>query len=48
VPEGQLSLTLSFLFQDDARTLSSDEVERSMDAVRAGFAERGYNARGVA
>jgi|CXWL01.1.fsa_nt_gi phenylalanyl-tRNA synthetase beta chain len=48
VPEGQVSLTLSFLFQDDARTLSSDEVERSMDAVRVGFAERGYNARGVA
>lgn len=46
VPEGHVSLTLSFLFQDDARTLSSEEVERAMDAVRAAFAERGYGARG--
>lgn len=48
VPVGQVSLTLSLLFQDDARTLGSEEVERAIQAVRAAFAERGYNARGVA
>ncbi len=48
VPRGEVSLTLSFLFQDDARTLSSEEVERSMDAVRASFSKRGYNLRGLA
>ncbi|HRB12436.1 MAG TPA: phenylalanine--tRNA ligase subunit beta [Vicinamibacteria bacterium] len=48
VPAGQVSLTLSFVFQDEGRTLSSEEVERSMDAVRASFSERGYTARGVA
>ncbi len=48
VPRGEVSLTLSFLFQDDARTLSSEEVERSMDAVRASFSKRGYNIRGLA
>ncbi len=47
VPEGQVSLTLSFLFQDDARTLASEEVEKAMDAVRAAFAERGFSPRGV-
>ena len=45
VPEGKVSLTLSFLFQDDARTLSSEEVERSMEAVRASFSEQGFGAR---
>lgn len=48
VPAGQVSLTLSFVFQDEARTLSSEEVERSMDAVRASFSRAGYTARGVA
>ncbi|MBK5257287.1 MAG: phenylalanine--tRNA ligase subunit beta [Vicinamibacteria bacterium] len=48
VPEGRVSLTLSFLFQDETRTLSSEEVEASMEAVRASFSERGYNIRGVA
>ncbi len=48
VPSGQVSLTLSFVFQDEARTLSSEEVEQTMDAVRASFSERGYTARGVA
>ena len=47
VPEGQVSLTLSFLFQDETRTLSSDEVERSMEAVRSSLAERGFTARGI-
>ena len=47
VPAGQVSLTLSFLFQDETRTLSSEEVERSMDAVRASFSQRGYTVRGV-
>ncbi|MBX7184174.1 MAG: phenylalanine--tRNA ligase subunit beta [Vicinamibacteria bacterium] len=48
VPEGQVSLTLSFVFQDEARTLSSEEVERAMDAVRASFSKAGYSVRGVA
>ena len=48
VPAGQVSLTLSFLFQDEARTLSSEEVERSMDAVRSSFSEKGFGVRGVA
>ncbi len=48
VPAGQISLTLSFLFQDDARTLSSEEVERAIDAVRASFSALGYVARGLA
>ena len=48
VPAGQVSLTLSFVFQDEARTLSSEEVERSMDRVRASFSEKGYVVRGVA
>ena len=48
VPAGQVSLTLSFVFQDDARTLSSEEVESSMDAVRASFSELGYTTRGLA
>ena len=47
VPKGLVSLTLSFVFQDEARTLSSEEVERSMDGVRASFSEAGYTARGV-
>jgi phenylalanyl-tRNA synthetase beta chain len=47
VPEGQVSLTLSFVFQDEARTLSSEEVERAMDAVRASFSKAGYAVRGV-
>jgi phenylalanyl-tRNA synthetase beta chain len=47
VPEGQVSLTLSFVFQDEARTLSSEEVEHSMDAVRASFSKAGYSVRGV-
>lgn len=45
VPEGQVSLTLSFEFQDETRTLSSDEVEQAMEKVRAGLKERGYNLR---
>ncbi len=48
VPEGQVSLTLSLKFQDAARTLSSEEVEQAVEAVRASFAARGYNVRGVA
>jgi phenylalanyl-tRNA synthetase beta chain len=48
VPAGQVSLTLSFVFQDEARTLSSEEVERSMDRVRSSFSEKGYVVRGVA
>ena len=48
VPAGQVSLTLSFVFQDETRTLSSEEVERSMDAVRASFSRAGYSVRGVA
>lgn len=48
VPAGQVSLTLSFVFQDEARTLSSEEVERSMDAVRSSFSEKGFLVRGVA
>jgi phenylalanyl-tRNA synthetase beta chain len=48
VPPGQVSLTLSFLFQDDARTLSSEEVEQAMAAVRTSFSELGYIPRGVA
>lgn len=48
VPEGQVSLTLSFVFQDEARTLSSEEVERCMDAVRASFSAKGFGVRGVA
>lgn len=48
IPEGQVSLTLSFVFQDDARTLGSEEVEGSMDALRASFSRAGYSVRGVA
>jgi phenylalanyl-tRNA synthetase beta chain len=48
VPSGQVSLTLSFVFQDEARTLSSEEVEQSMDTVRASFSKAGYSVRGVA
>jgi phenylalanyl-tRNA synthetase beta chain len=48
VPAGQVSLTLSFLFQDETRTLSSDEVEKAVDGIRTKFAERGYAARGIA
>jgi phenylalanyl-tRNA synthetase beta chain len=48
VPAGQVSLTLSFVFQDEARTLSSEEVEQAMDAVRASFSELGYTSRGLA
>lgn len=48
VPAGQVSLTLSFVFRDDARTLSSEEVEQAMDSVRASFSELGYTSRGVA
>jgi phenylalanyl-tRNA synthetase beta chain len=48
VPSGRVSLTLSFTFQDDARTLSSEEVEASMEAVRASFSKKGYTVRGVA
>ena len=48
VPAGQVSLTLSFVFQADARTLSSDEVEQAMDSVRTSFSELGYTARGLA
>ncbi len=48
VPPGQVSLTLSLVFQDEARTLSSDEVERSMEAVRTSFSAAGYSVRGVA
>lgn len=48
VPAGQVSLTLSLVFQDETRTLSSEEVERSMDALRTSFSDRGYTSRGVA
>jgi phenylalanyl-tRNA synthetase beta chain len=48
VPEGQVSLTLSFSFQDVSRTLSSEEVELAMEAVRASFSRHGYTVRGVA
>jgi phenylalanyl-tRNA synthetase beta chain len=48
VPAEKVSLTLSFVFQDEARTLSSEEVERSMDAVRSSFSEKGFLVRGVA
>jgi len=47
VPAGQVSLTLSFLFQDDVRTLSSEEVESSMETVRSSFSKAGYSVRGV-
>jgi phenylalanyl-tRNA synthetase beta chain len=46
VPEGQVSLTLSFQFQDETRTLASEEVEQAMEVVRAALGERGYNLRG--
>ncbi len=46
VPEGQVSLTLSFQFQDETRTLASEEVEQRMEVVRAALSERGYNLRG--
>ena len=48
VPEGQVSLTLSFVFQDEARTLASEEVEASMEAIRDRFTKAGFNSRGVA
>lgn len=48
VPAGQVSLTMSLRFQDDNRTLSSEEVEQATDAVRASFSAAGYNVRGVA
>jgi phenylalanyl-tRNA synthetase beta chain len=48
VPAGQVSLTLSIVFQDEARTLSSEEVESVMDALRRSFGELGYTTRGVA
>jgi len=48
VPAGQVSLTLSFVFQEEGRTLASEEVERAMEAVRASFSEKGFLVRGVA
>ena len=45
VPSGQVSLTLSLLFQDDARTLSSEEVENTMDLLRTSLASNGYTLR---
>ena len=48
VPASQVSLTLSFLFQDEARTLSGEEVEEAMEAIRGSFAAHGFAARGVA
>ena len=48
MPAGQVSLTLSFVFQEEGRTLSSEEVERAMEAVRASFSEKGFLVRGVA
>lgn len=47
VPGGQVSLTLSLVFQDATRTLSSEEVEDTMQTVRTSFSKSGYDLRGA-
>ena len=48
VASGQVSLTLSLSFQDETRTLSSEEVELAMDELRTSFSRSGLAPRGVA
>jgi phenylalanyl-tRNA synthetase beta chain len=45
---GQLSVTLALRFGDDARTLTGEEVESLVDAVRNSFPSSGIRANGVA
>ena len=44
----QVSVTLSLRFGDNARTLTGDEVDRFVEAVRHSFPRHGFAAGGVA
>jgi phenylalanyl-tRNA synthetase beta chain len=46
VPAGKVSLMLSLRYQDEARTLTSEEVEASVAAVAARLRARGIEIRG--
>ena len=45
---GQVSMTLSLRFGDDSRTLTSEEVDGAVEAVRQSFHRSGSAAGGVA
>lgn len=46
VPEGWVSLTFRLVFQDPARTLTSEEVQKAVDAVVASLRAKGLDIRG--
>lgn len=46
IPKGKVSLTVSLRYQDPARTLTSEEVQASVDAVTAALRGRGADIRG--
>jgi phenylalanyl-tRNA synthetase beta chain len=46
VPDGKVSLMLALRYQDDARTLTSDEVQQSVDQVVKALVASGASLRG--
>jgi phenylalanyl-tRNA synthetase beta chain len=46
IPAGKVSLTLTLRYQDSARTLTSEEVQQSVDQVVAALAASGARVRG--
>ena len=46
VPEGRVSLMLALRYQDPTRTLTGEEVERSVAAVAAALRAAGAEIRG--
>jgi phenylalanyl-tRNA synthetase beta chain len=46
VPAGKVSLMLSLRYQDRERTLTSEEVQQSVDGVARALRERGAEIRG--
>jgi phenylalanyl-tRNA synthetase beta chain len=47
VPEGNVSLTVSLIYQDPGRTLTSEEVEGSLERVLGELRSLGWEIRGV-
>jgi phenylalanyl-tRNA synthetase beta chain len=47
VPEGHVSLTLTLVYQDPGRTLTSEEVEASLERVVRELRSLGWEIRGV-
>jgi phenylalanyl-tRNA synthetase beta chain len=46
VPEGKVSVTISLRYQDPERTLTSEEVQASLEGVARALRERGAEIRG--